>query len=546
MEIPEGYEAVSETKIPEGYELVPSSRKEVAPLDSDNTSGWWERFATGAADPIYGLSQLTEESFPGIKPTMDKWNKSLYDATDGFLGRYTTLKDHLHNREKQYRDQLPANEGFDEARLLGNVVTGLAGTKGYNPNSLAKAVGLGAGMGASEPVVDGDDYWMDKAKQMAIGAGTGVIGQKVGEGVESLLKPSVSPAARNMADEGVELTPGQILGGAADETEQKLTSVPFVGYAVQKARDKAQEQFNIATLKDVIESVPEVSERINTAGHTGIKQISKVVDNAYDRAKSMGHGFRVDQKFNDDIKQLKVLVKELDTPEAKRFAKFYSDYVKPKLRTGGITNDSYKVLDSQIGRRVAATNKLEIGGTFKELESILKSTAMRQNPEMATAMNAADLAFAKLRRVQRAAQSTNTQGGIFTPSQLAQADKVADDSAGKNLTAQGEGLMQQRGIDAQSVIGDTVSDSGTAGRQAIVRGITGTMGGGAGMASDPVSTAAIGTTLYGASQVMSNPAVQKAVRNFLLNAPAEELAEIIDFKKLGNLVGSEKGQDSLK
>jgi hypothetical protein len=76
--------------------------------------------------------------------------------------------------------------------------------------------------------------------------------------------------------------------------------------------------------------------------------------------------------------------------------------------------------------------------------------------------------------IQRAATGT-TKEGVFSPAQLLAAIKRNDPTKDKAAFARGAARLQEFGEQAQKVIGDTVPDSGTAGRAAMMHMI-GAMG----------------------------------------------------------------------
>ena len=180
--------------------------------------------------------------------------------------------------------------------------------------------------------------------------------------------------------------------------------------------------------------------------------------------------------------------------------------------------DGYKELDSKLGQEASRLSgstdayQKNTGDAIKQLNSIITDNAKRANPEAAQMLNDADLAWAKLVRVEgatKAAAGNKVNNGIFTPSQLLSAVRGADDSVRGRSTARGDALMQDWAQSGIKVLGDKVQNSGT-----FDRGINGAAL--AGLATNPhlIAPAAIATGLTAA---LYNPSITKGI-NYLSTA----------------------------
>jgi hypothetical protein len=124
----------------------------------------------------------------------------------------------------------------------------------------------------------------------------------------------------------------------------------------------------------------------------------------------------------------------------------------------------------------------------------------------------------------------NTQE-MITPSQLAAAVKAADESAGKGNTATGKALMQDLSDAGVQVLPAKISDSGTAGRSALVNmllGAGGAAGGASAYQAYPTITT-IGAGLAGAAATPYLPYARNVVTAAVAKRPesAKKLAEAI-------------------
>ena len=109
----------------------------------------------------------------------------------------------------------------------------------------AGAAGAGALQGGLAGLLTpgGDDhFWRDKVLGLVTGAGAGAAAGKVGNALASLAAPVLRPFVKTLMDEGIELTPGMMKGGVAKTVEDRATSIPITGDAIQAARRRAFEQ----------------------------------------------------------------------------------------------------------------------------------------------------------------------------------------------------------------------------------------------------------------------------------------------------------------
>jgi hypothetical protein len=189
-----------------------------------------DRMRQGFLDPIVGAAQLAEK-IPGLS-----------QARKFLTGSDTTMEDVVKHGVGDYKgtDAYVAPEGVDWARMGGNVANPLSWAGGgASPLRAAYAGGM---QGALAPVNSEQDFAAEKAQQVGLGAAGGAVLSKALAG----LRPTKE--AKALMDQGIQPTVGQSLGGGFNDVEQKLTSMPFVGNAVSHARNRAQNEFERATL----------------------------------------------------------------------------------------------------------------------------------------------------------------------------------------------------------------------------------------------------------------------------------------------------------
>lgn len=490
-----------------------------------------ERVLKGAKDPYEAVGQLVERVVPkGAAEAIDRTLRSA-DPTGLLKGaaKPGTVDQAVRDSEVSYQAKRGDASGeLDLARLTGNVLSPLnLSLAARAPASLPAASGIlsrmgvsggvgGASAGLSTPVVSGEpeDFWSEKGKQVGLGAVGGAAAPVAMGALSRAISPraSTNPQVRMLTERGVEPTIGQTLGGLPNRVEQLATSVPIMGDAIAFARRRSQRQFDTAAIN---EALGPIGARVTGAGHDAVNDAHQAVSRAYDAAKAqLGH-IRLDQQWNQDLSQLRNLSQSLTPPFRRQFDKVLRENVQGRAPQGVMTAETFKRVDSDLGTLAAEWNKKpmaaakEYGAAIQQLQALLNQQAYRTNPGAARAKDAADAAFARLVTVEDAAGRGINQEGHFTPGQLNQAVRGTDRSARRNVTARGMGgPMQDLGTAGQAVLGNTVPDSGTAGRLAWGAG---------GLASGAVSPAIPAGLIAGAAAY--TPPAQRLLRGLVASRP---------------------------
>lgn len=448
---------------------------EPAPAAPISTLG---RYAHGLMDPINGGAQLLTHMLPAsVVNAGNDFNNWLADKT-GLVARLPAggVDQQVREGEQQYQAQRSAagSTGFDAARLAGNVINPVnLALAPAAPASIGARVGMGiaSGMGSAAlaPVTAGD-FSAEKAKQVALG---GLVGGAL-PAVIGAARSIISPAASTNADlallkaEGVQPTIGQTLGGRANSVEEKLQSLPIVGDAITMARQRAQAGFNTAAINRASGAV---GQQVDTIGQDGVQAAGDALSKAYDDALNQVTGVRLDGAFNQNLMQLRSMAQGLTDPMRNKFNDTVNNVLLRKVSpNGSIAPADYKAVDSELGQIASrysgsqVASEQEMGDATKQLQALLNQQMVRSNPQVAEALQAADTGWANLVRVEGAAKSAMNNNGVFSPAQLNSAVRQADDSVRGRAVARGTALMQDLANAGQSVLGNRVPDSGTAGR----------------------------------------------------------------------------------
>ena len=521
------------------------------PASKPSTKGTYtgESLLRGVYDPFTGLAQVVYNMLPkGVQKAGDRLNDFIADKT-GLMPKIGPegFNQAIAGNEADYQQR--RGGGIDGQRIAGNVlspVNALMALKAPQAVTLAQRVVQGTGIGAvqamSQPVTQGD-YWSEKAKQGNTGAIVGGALPVVAGGFARAVSPraSVNPDVALLKSKGVDPTIGQTLGGWANTTEQKATSMFGVGDSIRTAREGARNQFNRAVLNDAVESV---GGKVDDIGTAGVKRAGDIVSGAYDDALKGLNGVTLDQTGKAQLANLQAMSANMPDTTRNQFNRIINNIVMKRMSPKqGMTAETFKQVESELGSRAATYGKSmqaserELGDALLEAQNILRQQAARQNPAYAEALTKANQAWAKLVRVEGAAKGSAVSDGVFTPGQYLGAIKSASKSVRGRDFSRGTALGQELGAAGQRVLGNTYPDSGTAGRMI-------PMLQGAGAVANPVVT--LGGTAAGMAAY--TPAVQRALVNAVskrgASAPftAEEirrLAPILNPLGIGLLNGGQ-------
>lgn len=360
-----------------------------------------------------------------------------------------------------FRAAQGANAVFQGARALPRAL-GVAGTE------LAVGTGYGAAT-APEDRVQG-------AKEGAIGT---LIGQGVNRAVGGLVRPLVSPEAQGLMRAGVQPTVGQSIGGVANRVEQQAMSLPIVGDLIRNSRNRALGEFNEAAIRTVAPGTRGYGDDVLTGVRDSLGQqydnilgslpainvnTQQITQAARAAASNPALGLKPDAQqrvmdlvaanITDNGAQVTGQVaKRIESDFRKLVSGFRSSTTQEDKAIGQALNDVYQQWRNSL---TGAANA--VGG---------QGAALRQN----------DAAYRAFIPIDNAASRAGSQAadvpGRFTPRALRRAIEQQDTSQFNNATrAQiNQGTPSDRlnvlARQGEQVLGDTVPDSGTAGRLAL-------------------------------------------------------------------------------
>jgi hypothetical protein len=485
-------------------------------------------------------------------PEIPQWKSAIVGAGKGIVdpalaiaqysgGKPAEISQAIQQRMKPFQEANPMT--FGAGQIGGGVLTGGALMKGAgmipsfaraNPYLQGAAVGGAAGaLTPTDTGVSGMEAIQEIPQKVGLGAVGGAGGTAIGRGIGNVVAPKLSEAAQKLIGEGVNLTPGQMMGGALRKIEDKLTSVPLLGDIIDYSRTKGIEEFNKAAFKRALDPIGGTVPK--ETGRAGVEAVKTQISDAYNTLLPK-MTFVPDKPLYDSLSRLDKVVVGLPKPETKMVADNVKAIIQKHMPENGlISGGSYKAIESDLGElasNYAGSSGTEamVGKAYKSALGQVREALARSNPNYAEELGNINKAFANFSRIRRAGSMANTQE-MITPSQLANAVKAADESAGKGATATGKALMQDLTDAGVQVLPSKIPDSGTAGRSALVNmllGAGGAVGGSSAYQAFPTVTA-VGAGLAGTAALPYLPGARNALTTLVGKRPeaAKKLADAI-------------------
>ena len=472
------------------YTVVAPDGKEITLIGPVGAS---QEQVIAQAQKLYSPQQPQKAEIPAYQSAIVGGGKGVTDpllAAGQYMGgKPAEFSNEVLNRMKPFQEANPVS--FGAGQLGGSMLTGAGEAKliGGIP-SFVKASPylqgsvLGGMMGVLTPNEQGKsglDALAEAPKKAMYGAGGGVLATGAGRGIANVIGPNLDAAVKKLIGEGVNLTPGQMMGGIGQRIEDKLTSVPLLGDIINYSRGKGIEEFNKAAYRRALEpiggKVPE------STGRAGMESVKNQLTNAYDDLLPK-LTYKPDNQFLNNVTNIGKEITGIKPQNAQEVASVVNDVVSSRLdKNGEIKGEVFKVIEEKLGglakiyKASADADQRLMGDAYAKTLGELRQNLARNNPQFAEQLNKINTGWANFARLRGAGSMANTQE-MFTPNQLAAVVKAADKSAGKGATATGKALMQDLSDAGAQVLPGKIPDSGTAGRAAINSALGALLGGG--------------------------------------------------------------------
>lgn len=318
------------------------------------------------------------------------------------------------------------------------------------------------------------------ARDTALGAVVGKGGDVATGALGTMVRPNINPTTRRLVEEGVEVSPGQLLGGVAHRAEDAMTGVPALGDIPNAAQRRAQESVATVALQRPLTALGlEMPRNLNSV-HQQVDFTQRAVSDAYDELIPQ-LDVRLDQQFAQEFNSLRQNAQAITGDAAGMFESLIQREVMPRFNAaigpanGRITGESFKELESLLGKEVrdfsgptASGHARRYASAVRELQAQLRDMLARGNPQHADRLTSINDAYRQLTVLEDAVNRAPAGArGAFTPDQLNTAARMADPSIRRRAAARGDTLFMDLSQDAGEVMKRTVNDSGTATRGAM-------------------------------------------------------------------------------
>lgn len=376
------------------------------------------------------------------------------------------------------REQAPGSTFAGE--VSGGILAGLTGEAGLARLGMAPGMTRGfladTAMGAANGAGAADNgNRLVGAGQGALTAGTGSVGGTLAaRGVGRAFSPT-GGELRPLYDAGVRPTPGQrfansgTAGRILNTTEEALQSVPFVGSAIRGARQEARDQFQIGAFNQALAEVGEELPRGMKPGTDPNAYTQKVFNKVYDQARS-AMNLVADEELSNELGQLAPDIATLGPASQRKLKAIMKNTVNNRVAGGQMSGGAYKKAMADLGRHTARLRNSPmaedqaLADVLDGVSSALDSAARRHSdPAAVQLLDAADAGYAKLVRIEQAAERRGGEAGTFSPANFDSAVQKASGGVRSKAYLRGDALMQDYAKAGRS-LDDTLPNSGSAER----------------------------------------------------------------------------------
>jgi len=365
---------------------------------------------------------------------------------------------------KEIRSEM---EGFREsdpivaygAEILGSMLTGGVGAARAVGTTVGReAIKRAASFGAKEGAVYGagtGETIGERIGGAAIGAPLGGVTAAAGQKI----MPVLQEGAKSMLSRGYPLTMGQAYGGKIGSIEQKI-STPFLQESIQEARRRPQQMFVRETIDEALKplgvKVPE-----GFTGETAVDFAEDAIGEAYAAVvpKAKFNAIEPNAKIEGILNQA-VSDKVFDATDLKAFRKKLNESYFRFMRNPDAGGEAFKTAESKLSGQIrSALQKGDVTDAriLREIQQELRDSFAKQNPDLPD-LQAANQAYRNMRPIVKLSDAKAATGGEFTPAALVKAE-----TKGRARTS--PEVIRAR--EARDILGQTVPDSGTAGRLAV-------------------------------------------------------------------------------
>lgn len=288
----------------------------------------------------------------------------------------------------------------------------------------------------------------------------------------ALLHPQMQAGARDLLNEGVELTPGQMLGGTTKRVEDVAATLPLVGRQVAQAQARGQTTLNTAQINRALRPIGQRLPNDLEAGHDAVAFAGDRLRDAYRDVLPRLSGV-IDNTFGTRINAIRA---NADLPAGAAGQPDYGamlDQAQGELSNaftrngpnGTFSGRTLRDTSERLEDLASAWRKSDdpyvrrVGQATEDMRQQLHALARRQNPADAAQLRNIDRGYASLVRTEKAA--AGTADGEFTAAGLNSAVRQTDRSARRRAVSRGQALDQDLSSNAVSVMQNNAARGGS-------------------------------------------------------------------------------------
>ena len=416
-------------------------------------------FTTAAAEQVPGLDEAAQATVAGLQ------GRSYSDVRDDYQNMNAV--DNQTNRGVR-------DVGGIAGAATGLLAPGIGASNRYIQGAegaarLGRAGLVNAGYGAVYGAGNADgglrERLMGGGSGAAFGFGAGAIGQRGADALGGLALAAQTRApspARLLSQAGVELTPGQMLGGFAKRAEDGLTSIPLLGDSIRSAQTRGLESLNDAALAGPLE---QIGATVGGRGRQRMADVGTAFSEAYNTALNPVSAVPAHPTYAASLAAIEA-APDLPPNLRRNLRSLIANTVGRADDT--IDGQAWKRIDSELSADInaadrAAANAPEQRLLRDQLRAVRDLWSERLDavaPDALAAVRNTDDAFANMKIVQKATGDVASagRGGEASPATLNRAVRSA---AGEGRYTRGQGRLQELTDAAMAVMPSTVPDSGT-------------------------------------------------------------------------------------
>lgn len=301
----------------------------------------------------------------------------------------------------------------------------------------------------------------------AIGGGAAAGGRVLTRALKGPLKPFISPEASILIENDIQPTIGGMVSGANSgalpramrSLEDKATSIPIVGDVIQASKLRTTREYN---KKEINDALAPLNAKLNLSGRDALARAHDIVDTTYEAVKP--------EIFIDPTIARPTIARALanihndplmDVALLNKLNRVYAIKMEPLISTNTrLSGEHAKEIDAYLGKEArkymqGGPGNTHLGEALYDLQDAWRASMVGTTPHARTTLQNANTAFKNLRSLSAAVPEGSTSG-LFSP-----VDQI---KGARKVKQQPTPLADV----ARSVIQDTVPDSGTAGRSALM------------------------------------------------------------------------------